>query len=88
MPTLAELLEGLQCPRCGRENTYAIRTVEHTEKVGPDTVTVTVEAGVCTNCDERLLDSAATRKVQQAVQKLRSGAVAELERTGSAYTYA
>lgn len=87
-PTLAELLEGLHCPRCGRENTYVIRTIEHTEKVGLNTVTVTIEAGVCTNCDEHVLDATATRKVQQAVQKLKCGAVADFERTGTAYTYA
>jgi YgiT-type zinc finger domain-containing protein len=85
MVARAELLEGLQCPRCGRKNTYVIRTIEDTEKVGPDTVTVSVEAGVCTTCDERLLDSAATRKVQEAVRRLKAGAVAELNRTGNAY---
>ena len=88
MATLTEKLEGLQCPRCGREDTYVAREVEHTERVGHDTVTVTITAGVCTNCGERALDSAATKKIQEAVDKLRSGAVGDLARMGEAYHYA
>lgn len=88
MATLAEKLEGLQCPRCGRENTYVAREVEHTERVGHDTVTVTITAGVCANCGERALDSAATRKIQEAVEKLRTGALTDLAHMGEAYHYA
>ena len=84
---LAELLEGVMCPRCGREDTYVIKTIEHTEKIGPDTVSILVEAGVCTNCDERLLDAAATARIQDAVRKLKSGATVDLRRTGDAYAY-
>lgn len=85
MATLAEKLEGLQCPRCGRINTYVIQNVEHTEKVRENTVTVTITAGVCTNCGEQALDSAATTKVQRAVEQLRSGAISKFEHMGEAY---
>ncbi|HEU4783656.1 MAG TPA: hypothetical protein VFS83_09980 [Ktedonobacterales bacterium] len=87
MATLAEKLDGLQCPRCGHLNTYVVRDIEHTEKVGHDTVTVTVTIGVCTNCGEQALDSAATRKIQDAVNKLKNGAVSDLVHIGEAYQY-
>jgi hypothetical protein len=88
MASLADMPEGMVCLRCGRENTYVVRTIEHTERVGPDTVAVVVEIGVCANCDERPLDSAATRKIQEAVRELKAGATADLDRTGSAYVCA
>lgn len=87
MATLAEKLEGLQCPRCGRENTFVVRDVEHTEKVGPDTVTVAITVGVCTNCGEEALDSAATRKIQEAVNALKTRALSDLVHMGEAYQY-
>ena len=85
MATLEAMVEGLQCPRCGRENTYVIRDTEWTEKVAANTVTVTVRAGVCTNCGEEALDSVATRAIQAAVEKLRAGAYTELAHMGEAY---
>ena len=85
MATLAEKLEGLQCPRCGRVDTYVIRDVEHTEKVGDNTVTVMITAGVCTNCWEQALDSAATAKVERAADQLRTGATKGLVHMGEAY---
>jgi YgiT-type zinc finger domain-containing protein len=87
MATLAEKLEGLQCPRCGHEHTYVVRDVEHTEKVGHDTVTVTITVGVCTNCGEQALDSVAARKIEDAVKKLKAGAVSDLVHMGEAYQY-
>ena len=85
MPTLSSLIKGLQCPRCGHLNTYVIQTVEHTENVNGNTVTVAVNAGVCTNCGERLYDDTATQKIVAAVQALRSGQLGGLEQTGYAY---
>ncbi|HEX6796195.1 MAG TPA: YgiT-type zinc finger protein [Ktedonobacterales bacterium] len=85
MATLAEKLAGLQCPRCGREDTYAIRDVEYTARVGHDTVTVIVMAGVCTNCGETVFDSAATKSIEVAVDKLRSGHTDGLIHAGEAY---
>jgi len=85
MPTLESLIQDLQCPRCGHANTYVIQTVDHTENVSGNTVTVVVNAGVCTNCGERLYDDAATQKIVNAVQALRAGRVGELEQTGYAY---
>jgi YgiT-type zinc finger domain-containing protein len=73
MATPAELLAGLQWPRCGRENTCVIRDIEDTERVGHDTVAVSVTAGVCTNCGETVFDSAVTTEIEAAVDKLRSG---------------
>lgn len=87
MVTLAKKLEGLQCPRCGRVNTYVIQDVEHTERVGRDTVTVTVTVGVCTNCGEQALDTTATHKIQDAINKLKSGALSDLVHVGEAYQY-
>jgi len=87
MATLVEKLEGLQCPRCGRVNTYVVQDVEHTERVGSDTVTVTVTVGVCTNCGEQALDTAAARKIQDAVNKLKMGALSDLVHVGEAYQY-
>lgn len=87
MATLAEKLEGLQCPRCGNENTYVVRDVEHTEKVGSNTITVAVTIGICTVCGEEALDSTATQKIQDAVNKLKSGAVSDLVHMGEAYQY-
>ena len=87
MATLAEKLEDLQCPRCGRVNTYVVQDVEHTERVGRDTVTVTVTVGVCANCGEQAMDTAAARKIEEAVNKLKSGAVSDLVHVGEAYQY-
>ncbi len=85
MPTLESLIKDLQCPRCGRLNTYVIQTVEHTEQVNGNTVTVAVSAGVCTNCGERLYDDAATQRIIAAVRALRSGQLGGLKQTGYAY---
>lgn len=87
MATLEEKLTGLQCPRCGKENTYVPREIEYTAKVGGDTVTVTIRVGVCTNCGERLLDTAATDKVAAAVGKLQQGRISDLVHMGEAYRY-
>lgn len=87
MVTLAELLEGIICPRCGRENTYMVREVEQVIPVNQDVVTVTLTAGECTYCGERLLDDKATQQLQEAARKVRQGALAELTRTGSVYHY-
>jgi len=87
MATLAEKLEGLQCPRCGRENTYVIRDIERSEIVGHDTVTVTITVGVCTNCGEQALDSVAMRKVSDAIEQLKAGEISKLVHMGEAYHY-
>lgn len=87
MPALEDLLEGLQCPRCGHENTYAPREIDFTTKVGNNTVTVTVTAGVCAVCGEQLLDTAATDKVSDAVARLRQGDVSQLAHMGEAYRF-
>lgn len=85
MPSLAAMIEGLQCPRCGREDTYVIREIDHTERVGHNTVTVTVTAGVCTNCGETALDDAAVQEIMDAVDKLRDGHTDQLVHAGEAY---
>lgn len=87
MSTLEEKLAVLQCPRCGREGTYVPREIEYTAKVGSDTVTVMITAGVCTNCGEQLLDTVATDKVAEAVKKLKEGRTADLVHMGEAYRY-
>lgn len=87
MFTLEEKLTAVQCPRCGRVNTYVVRDIEFTAKVGTDTVTVPIRAGVCTNCGEQLLDSTATDKVSDAVRKLKEGHLADLVHMGEAYRY-
>jgi YgiT-type zinc finger domain-containing protein len=85
--SLPELLKGLQCPRCGRVDTYEVREIDFTERVAGDTVTVKVLAGVCSNCGEELLDDTATEAITVAVNRLKAGDVASLARTGSAYRY-
>ena len=87
MPTLEALIAGLQCPRCGHDDTYIIRTIERTERVDSDTVTVTLRIGECTVCGEQALDDVATHKLFDAVQKLRDGSVTQLLQTGAAYHY-
>jgi YgiT-type zinc finger domain-containing protein len=64
MAALAELLEGIICPRCGRENTYVVREVEQVIPVNHDVVTVPLTVGECTYCGERLLDDTATQRLQ------------------------
>jgi YgiT-type zinc finger domain-containing protein len=71
MATLEQMLAGLRCPGCGGEDTCEPRDIEYPVKVGGDTVAVTVTAGVCTNCGEQLLDTAATEKIAKAAQQLR-----------------
>jgi YgiT-type zinc finger domain-containing protein len=85
MATLEEMLEGIVCPRCGRENTYVVRQVDQIVPVGGDVVTVTVMAGECTYCGERLLDTRATEKLDEAVEKVRQHHAAGLTRTGVVY---
>ncbi len=85
MPTLAELLDGIICPRCGREQTYVIRDTEFTARVDGNTVTVTITVGECTYCGEQLLDKAASRKVEEAVERVRKGDTAQLTKTGTSY---
>jgi C4-type Zn-finger protein len=87
MASLAELLEGIICPRCGREDTYVIRKVEQVIPVEGDVVTVTLTVGECTYCGERLLDDTATQQLQEATRKVRQGILAGLTRTGSVYHY-
>lgn len=87
MATLEAKLVGLTCPRCGRENTYAVHEIDYTAGVGDDTVMVSVRAGVCGNCGEQLLDTAATDKIADAVKQLRDGTLTGLVHTGEAYRY-
>ncbi len=87
MGSLAELLEGITCPRCGRENTYVIREVAEVIPVNADVVTVPLTVGECTYCGERLLDDKAVGQLQEATRKVRQGALTELTRTGSVYQY-
>jgi len=70
MATLEEKLEGLRCPRCGRENSYVPREIEHVAKVGNDTVAVTVRAGVCSSCGEQLLDGAAMNRIEESEREM------------------
>ena len=57
------------------------------EFTSQDTATVTITAGVCTNCGEEALDSTATRKIQDAVNALKAGAFSNLVHIGEAYHY-
>ncbi|HEY7832681.1 MAG TPA: YgiT-type zinc finger protein [Ktedonobacterales bacterium] len=84
---LTDLLDGVQCPRCGRENTYVKRDIERVAQVDGNTVTVTITVGECTFCGEQLLDDAATRRLEEAVEKIRSGVIGGLTATGTAYHY-
>jgi len=85
MATLHEKLDGLLCPNCGRENTYSVRSIEKTLRVGNDTVTVAVIAGVCQVCGEEALDDAATSRIDDAVQQVRTGDLQHLQAVGHAY---
>jgi len=87
MPTLAELLDDILCPRCGRENTYSIREVEQVISVEGDAVTVTLTVGECSYCGERLLDDTATNRLQEATRTVRQRGLAELTPTGTVYHY-
>ncbi len=87
MPTLPELIAGIQCPRCGHENTYVIREVEEVLSIDGDTVAVRITVGECSYCGERLLDRQATHKLEEAAEKLRAGATTDLIHTGEAYRY-
>ncbi|HEY7127766.1 MAG TPA: YgiT-type zinc finger protein [Ktedonobacterales bacterium] len=87
MASLAELLEGIICPRCGREDTYRVRQVEQAIPVNNDVVTVRLTVGECSYCGERLLDDTATQRLQEATRKVRQGALSELTSIGSVYQY-
>jgi len=87
MPALTELLDGIQCPRCGHENTYAIREVEEVLSIDGNSVAVRITVGECSYCGEHLLDRQATHKLEDAAEKLRAGATADLIHTGEAYRY-
>lgn len=85
MSTLNKLLPGIQCPRCGRINTYAPRQVEHDFPVGDGgTVTVALTVGECSFCHEQVLDTVATERVRQAIEQARAGSDA-VEPTGTTY---
>jgi hypothetical protein len=85
MSTLDELLSGIQCPRCGRINTYAPRQVEPAFPVGAgSTVTVALIAGECSFCHEQVLDSVATERLRQAIEQALAGSDA-VEPTGTIY---
>jgi hypothetical protein len=85
MSTLDELLAGIQCPRCGRINTYAPPRVEYVFPVGDgSTVTVVLIAGECSFCHEQVLDTVATGHMRQAIEQARAGSDA-VEPTGIAY---
>ena len=86
MPDQAAILEGIICPRCGRENTYVLREREQVVSVGNDTVTVPLTVGECSYCGEWLLDDEAAQRVYDAAEKLRQGATG-LMPTGVSYRY-
>jgi YgiT-type zinc finger domain-containing protein len=87
LPTLAEFLDALICPRCGWENSFTIREIEIVLRVRTDTITVKVTAGVCTHCGEEILDKTASDILDAAVQKLRDGDTSQLQHVGEAYSY-
>lgn len=87
MAKVAEKLEGLHCPCCKPVNTYTSQDVAHTERVSRDTATVTITVGISTNCGEQALDTAAARKIEEAINKLKSGALSDLVYVGEAYPY-
>jgi YgiT-type zinc finger domain-containing protein len=88
MPQLEDMIANLQCPICGQINTYTIKDIDVTYKVGQDTVTVNVHAGVCAVCGEHAYDAAASAKIDAAVTALRTKTQAHLQREGAAYRYA
>lgn len=85
MTTLAELITDLHCPRCGHDDTYIIRDIERTERVGDDTITIPLTVGECTVCGERALDDVAMHMLFDAVQELRAGNLSHIVQTGTAY---
>ena len=85
MVTLAQLIQGLQCPRCGNSNSYIIHDIDRTENIGGNTVTVRLTVGECTICGEQALDDAATQRLFDAVEKLQKGSFTGLQYTGEAY---
>lgn len=85
--TLAELLEGIVCPRCGRENTYILRDIEYPAQVNGNAVTVAITVGECTYCGEQLLDRVASSRVEEAVRRMRQGDLAALTHTGESYHF-
>ena len=87
MADQAEILAGIICPRCGRENTYVLREREQVVSVGDDTVKVLLTVAECSYCGEWLLDDEAAQRVYDAAETLRKGNVADLIRTGTAYRY-
>lgn len=85
MPTLAEMIAVLQCPRCGRTESYVPRQIDFTAPVGDgSTVTVAITVGECTYCHERVFDQVATDQVAYAIEQARAGSAA-VERVGTAY---
>ena len=88
MPSLEEMIADLQCPICGHVNTYTLKDIDVPYKIGNDTVTVTVRAGVCSVCGEHAYNAAASAKIDAAISALRTQAHAQLQQEGAAYRYA
>jgi YgiT-type zinc finger domain-containing protein len=82
MVILEDLIANLQCPICGQVNTYEIKDIDVTYKVGIHTVTVSVRAGVCSICGEHAYDATASAKIDDAVAALRTGTLMHLHREG------
>ncbi len=87
MSCLEDMIADLQCPICGNINTYILKDIDVTYKVGVDAITVTVRAGVCSVCGEHAYDAAASAKIDAAVAALRTQAHAHLQPEGAAYRY-
>ncbi|MGO8950949.1 MAG: YgiT-type zinc finger protein [Ktedonobacterales bacterium] len=77
-------VEGVICPRCGI-GTLSPATVNETLRVGANAVEVTVDANVCSYCDEHWLDLAAQTIIDTAIRRLRDGDTSHLEAIGELY---
>lgn len=76
--------EGMVCPRCGR-GTLSRQTVDEVVAVGGNAAQVTVDADVCSFCDEHWLSPDAAAVIDEMIRKLRSGDFSNLTAIGELY---
>jgi hypothetical protein len=77
-------VEGLTCPRCGI-GTLSPAEVTETIQVGVNAVQVTVEANVCSWCEEHWFELPAQAIIDKAIRRLRSGDHSHLRAIGEVY---
>lgn len=73
------------CPVCGED--LEVKEVEKVVTGGSDAAILTVEAGVCHRCGERVYSEETHELIQKVRRELREGDRKDLEKVGDTYRY-